>query len=706
MHEEAEAVRDETGAIVRYVGMTQDITDRVAAEAERTRLEEGLRQSERSLSEAQGVAHIGSWEWDLATGTARRSQELHRIFGLAPGTMPATPTAFLAFVHPGDRARVEASVQAAIAGTGRHDLDFRVIRPDGEVRTVHEVGEAVRDEQGAAVRLVGTVVDLTERVAAASERARLISAVEQTADSIMITETDGTIAYVNPSFTRLYGYQPEEVVGLRQAVLDSGHQEPSFWPELWASVSAGRTWSGPIVNRAKDGADVRVDAVISSIRDASGKVTSYVQADRDVTHERELERTVERDARNREVIAAALERIDSGSSPDEIAAAACAEIIRLPDIDSAVVFDLTPGSEVLLAAAGRIAVALGPTIAVPQARSKYLRDRARAGPWIEQWREGGEDESFGELARSGLDGVAYAPFRGPGDTIGLIGVGASGAFAAGQLVERLSTLVTFGSIVGALIGPALGARHRGEAERARIRTTIDGAAFRPVFQPIVDLRDGSVVGYEALTRFDDGERPDLVFEAATRAGLGIDLEAACLLAAVRAARLLRTTTYLSLNVSPEFILSGGLKPILSGLPRQVVLEVTEHVAIDDYAALRRSLTGLGPTVRVAVDDAGAGYASFRHILELAPNFVKIDIGLVRGVDAEPARQALIAGMGYFAVRRKLHLIAEGIETVAELGALRALAVPYGQGFLLGRPRPSRGSGRWPTRIDLRPPAST
>jgi len=125
--------------------------------------------------------------------------------------------------------------------------------------------------------------------------------------------------------------------------------------------------------------------------------------------------------------------------------------------------------------------------------------------------------------------------------------------------------------------------------------------------------------------------------------------------------------------------------------------------IDDYPALRHELAALGPTVRLAVDDAGAGYASLRHILELAPDFVKLDIGLIRGIDADPARQALIAGMGYFAVKRRLRLIAEGIETAAELKALRALAVGYGQGYLLGRPQDGRGPGPWPTKIAL--PAS-
>src|SRR6185369_14188681 len=112
----------------------------------------------------------------------------------------------------------------------------------------------------------------------------------------------------------------------------------------------------------------------------------------------------------------------------------------------------------------------------------------------------------------------------------------------------------------------------------------------------------------------------------------------------------------------------------------------EHVAISDYVVLRRSLIGLGTRVRLAVDDAGAGFASFRHILELAPDFVKLDMGLVRDIDSDPARQALAAGMVFFAAERNLLLIAEGIETREELQTLRHLGVQLGQGYLLGRPK--------------------
>lgn len=222
------------------------------------------------------------------------------------------------------------------------------------------------------------------------------------------------------------------------------------------------------------------------------------------------------------------------------------------------------------------------------------------------------------------------------------------------------------------------------------RPSPDREAFLPVFQPIVELAGRTVVGYEALSRFADGSRPEEVFAAAARCGLAIELESATLEAALDASAPLPGSAWLNLNVSAELVLRG--QPLASILGRrggQIVLELTEHVEVTDYSALRAALERLGPAVRLAVDDAGAGFASLRHILELRPDYVKLDRGIVHGVDGHPARQALIAGMVHFAAKTNAVVIAEGVETEREARQLRQLGVALGQGFRLGRPALAR-----------------
>lgn len=132
---------------------------------------------------------------------------------------------------------------------------------------------------------------------------------------------------------------------------------------------------------------------------------------------------------------------------------------------------------------------------------------------------------------------------------------------------------------------------------------------------------------------------------------------------------------------------GTLTEVLREATRPIVLELTEREPIDDYTAVREAIAGLDAAVDWAIDDAGAGYASLRHIIELRPRYVKLDRGLVTGINADPIRQALVAGMLHFASSIGVEIIAEGVETEAERLTLQELGVPLGQGFLFAKPAP-------------------
>lgn len=227
-------------------------------------------------------------------------------------------------------------------------------------------------------------------------------------------------------------------------------------------------------------------------------------------------------------------------------------------------------------------------------------------------------------------------------------------------------------------------------DRLDVDAVIDAGSFRPVFQPIVDLSDGRRVGYEALTRFDDGNSPDRWFAEATVAGLGPRLELVTLEAAIEAASGLPGDAYLSVNVTPRLLSpSAALVAVLERARCPVVLEITEREAIDDYDAIRSEVAALRPTVRLSIDDTGAGFASLRHVLLLEPDFVKLDRTWISGIDTEPAKQAMVAGLVHFAETTGCQLIAEGVETEPEQAMLVRLGVRFAQGFLLGEPGPAQ-----------------
>lgn len=219
-----------------------------------------------------------------------------------------------------------------------------------------------------------------------------------------------------------------------------------------------------------------------------------------------------------------------------------------------------------------------------------------------------------------------------------------------------------------------------------------GEGITSAYQPIIDTLRGSVVGYEALIRFPgyDQKNPEVWFAGARAAGCDAELEAAALRSAFMHRDSLPGNCFLTVNVSPALLASPLLHRVWAEQEhlRGVFVELTEQTAIESYVELEPHLQSLRAAgALIAIDDAGSGYAGLQHLLALRPSMIKVDRELVRDVDAEEAKRALIEMLGTFASRVDAWILAEGIERVEELDTLAALGVPLVQGYLLGRPAP-------------------
>ncbi len=226
--------------------------------------------------------------------------------------------------------------------------------------------------------------------------------------------------------------------------------------------------------------------------------------------------------------------------------------------------------------------------------------------------------------------------------------------------------------------------------RAKIQALIASTeSIQIVLQPIVHIEQLTICGFEALSRFHTDPRhgPDEWISEATLLGLGTDLEIECARRAWRRRDEIGGVAHIAINLSPEAIMSETLADAidsedLTGL----VVEITEHERVLNYPRLAARLAGLrGRGAKIAVDDMGAGHASLSHLIELKPDFIKLDRKLVTGLDLEPGKHALVRNMLRLSHDLGASLIAEGIETMGELMALRELGVPLGQGYFLGRP---------------------
>jgi len=259
--------------------------------------------------------------------------------------------------------------------------------------------------------------------------------------------------------------------------------------------------------------------------------------------------------------------------------------------------------------------------------------------------------------------------------------------------SSLSTRVT-GEVIRELVGQLEHRDHEAELRRKRVelmKGVVDGGGITMVFQPIVDLRSLEMVGVEALARFGGrpARPPDEWFAEAAQVGMRIDLELATARAALVGRAHLAHGVYMAVNISPETAVSPSFPIFMSEEPLDgVVFEISEHARVEDYDELNAVLSDVREQGgQLAIDDAGAGFASLQHILRLSPDLIKLDMGLTRDVDSDPARRALASALASFANDIGAGLIAEGIETAEELEALRGLGVTFGQGFHLGKPAP-------------------
>jgi len=253
---------------------------------------------------------------------------------------------------------------------------------------------------------------------------------------------------------------------------------------------------------------------------------------------------------------------------------------------------------------------------------------------------------------------------------------------AAQLTDRLCELVG-DHVTGSLVT-------RGREAEA-VRAVLRDGAVRMVFQPVVRLDDDRIVGYESLARFDFAP-PDRAFAVAAESGLGVALELLAIRRAFEQLPAMPDDTRLGVNLSVEALLTPEVEAeILAHAPAGLCVEITEHSQVPDYVApaeVTERLRAAG--VLIVVDDAGAGYASLSHILQLRPDIIKLDISLTRDIDTDPARAALARSLMGFAVDSGARIVAEGVETRAEYEKLRAIGVHFAQGYYLAKPGPLPG----------------
>ncbi|UFS69917.1 PAS domain S-box protein [Geomonas sp. RF6] len=292
-------LRSVDGKVAYLIAVVEDISERKKAEEELARHRDDLEslvaeraaelsRSEQRLKEAQMISHVGNWELDHLSGTLSWSDELCRIVELERGAKPSLEY-FLSLHHPEERAAIVHDYACCRESGELCTVEHRLFFPDGRIKHLHEHCRTYLDERGRGVRSAGTIQDVTAHWETEERLRQFSRVVEQSPVSVVITDLSGSISYVNPKFSELTGYSPEEVLGRNPRLLKTGLTDVEVYRDMWLALRERKPWRGEFCNRKKDGSLYWERAYIAPVLDAHGVTTGFVAVKEDITEQKETE---------------------------------------------------------------------------------------------------------------------------------------------------------------------------------------------------------------------------------------------------------------------------------------------------------------------------------------------------------------------------------------------------------------------------------
>lgn len=610
------------------------------------------------------------------------------------------------WAHPGQREALVERLQAAGGTLSGVEADIKTRH--GELRHMFSSFEII--ELDGERMLILVAIDITEQRRAQAQMHKLSRALEQTADSVMITDASGVIEYVNPAFERNTGYAGGQLLGREVSVLDAEVMSPERRLEIRHRLGAGEAYTGVFANRRRDGSLYYEEKTISPLKDAQGRVTHYITTGRDITERKQAQEQLEHLAHhdpltglpNRSLF---LDRLDQALGRARwhrrLVAVLFIDLDRFKNINDTLGHET--GDQILTQVAARLTECL---------RERDTVARFGGDEFVVLLDDVAEVADVGHLAEK-LMHALQPPFRHRETSLHVsasVGVSLYPADGedAGTLLQNADIAMYRAKDVGRNNCQFYSAELTARAfERLtlenHLREGLERRSFLLFYQPQVDPRSGRVHGVEALLRWRHPElgvlSPGEFIAVLEETGLIVAverwaLESACAqLAAWHAAG--QADLHLSVNLSsrqfadPDFVPQLGQTLARHGIsPGRLEVEITESTLMQhgrQTLSALQALKDLG--VRIAVDDFGVGYSSLSYLRRFAIDTLKIDRSFVRDLPEDEDAAAIVRAITGLGSALRLRMIAEGVETAAQRDFLQALDCGLMQGFLYSRPLP-------------------
>lgn len=694
--------------------LQEEIIERSLIETNLLTAKDELERRQLLLNEAQRLGQLGSWELDLVSSELHWSDEIYRLFELDPAHFRPSYEKFLQAIHPDDRDKVNAAYTESLQTRKSYDVEHRLLMADGRIKWVREHCNSYFDEAGKPSRSVGAVQDITVQKLAENEL-RVAAAAFETHEGIMITDVNSNIVRVNRAFQQITGYSQEEVLGKNPRLLSSGRQSKEFYSEMWGRLLREGAWSGEIWDRRKSGEIYPKWLTISAVKDGLGSTTEYVAIFSDITERKRAEEEIHNLAfydtltnlPNRRLLMDRFHLALSVSSRSHHCGAAL-----FLDMDKFKTLNDTMGHEygdlMLVEVARRIQTCVRETdtvarlggdefvVLIEEIGTNMKEASQKVSLVAEKIRAAlCEPYSLKDSEYHSSPSIGVAMYLGNSEPVDVLIKHAD--MAMYQAKDSGRNAVRFFDPV---MQEAIDMRASIEAD---LRRALPQQQMQLYYQIQVDS-EYRPIGAEALIRWKHPQHgmvsPAHFIPVAEESSLIHDIgnwviETACRqLAEWEKDEQMRNLT-LAINVSAQ---QFRLSDFVSRLEERVLhhgasfdrlkLELTESVILEnvaDVVAKMHALKALG--IRLSLDDFGTGYSSLSYLKQLPLDQLKIDQSFVRDITTDPNDAVMVKTIIDMAKNFRLNVIAEGVETEAQLTFLKESKCMAYQGYYFSKPVP-------------------
>jgi len=682
----------------------------IAIDKTRSNLE--LKTSDERMQLVLEGAELGSWDWDIVTNKVERNERWATMLGYSYKEIKHTTKQWSDFIHPQDRERAWLSINDVLEGhSDSHSLEYRMLTKKGDYVWIHDQANVMkRDSDGKALRMSGTHTDITHRKAA-EEKLKLASSVFTHArESVVITNTKGSIIDINDTFISATGYSREELIGQNPRIFQSGRQPSGFYDDMWETLVKKGYWSGEIWNRRKNGEVYAEMKTISAVCDEQGTTTHYVALGNDITlmkaHQAQLEHIAHYDVLthlpNRSLLADRLSQAMRQCSRNEKSLA-----VAFLDLDGFKAVNDTYGHDV----GDELLITL----------SLRMKEALREGDSLARF---GGDEFVAVLTDlstvEDCEPVLERLLLAVSDAVIVNSISLNVSASIGvtlypqdnigaeQLIRHADQAMYEAKESGKnryhLFDTVQGDAVKIQRESLKaIRNALDNHQFVLYYQPKVNMRTGTVEGVEALIRWQHPKRgllsPIDFLPVIESNPMNIELgEWVIATALAQISQWQKTGLNLPVNISVNIAaiqlqqsnFTDRLTALLAAYPDVkpscLELEILETTALDDVQHVSNIMhTCMALGIKFSLDDFGTGYSSLTYLRRLPANLIKIDQTFVRDMLIDGDDLAIVEGVIALAKSFKREVIAEGVETIEHGTALLQLGCDLAQGYGIAKP---------------------